>query len=105
MNINTQKLTNRELQLVVKERARAEGKDLTDPKNRYTIWIENGPWSSEAVHLNFEDSAADLSEKERKVRASIMKNGGARTMILDAVQDQIEIRLSDGKTTEVPLRS
>jgi hypothetical protein len=100
MNINTKDMTEDKLKAFLKERARAEGIDLTDPKNRYTIWSEGGPWSPEGKHVNPEGSAANVSEKELKIKASITKNGYSRTLILDAVLDQIEIRLGDGKVTE-----
>ena len=100
MNINTKDMTEDKLKAFLKERARAEGIDFTRPENRYTIWSEGGPWSPEGRHVNLEGSATNVSEKELKAKASIMKNGYSRTLILDAVLDQIEIRLGDGKVTE-----
>ena len=101
MNINTKDMTEDELKAFLKERARAEGIDLTDPNNRYTIWSENGVWSEDGKHVTHEASAADMMEKKRKVRECIRKNSYSRTMILDAVQDRLEIVLPDGKVTHV----
>jgi hypothetical protein len=100
MNINTKEMTEDEMKEFLKQRARAEGIDLADPKNRYTIWSEGGPWSPEGKHVNPEGSAANVSDKELKIKASITRNGYSRTLVLDAVLDRIEIRLGDGKVTE-----
>jgi hypothetical protein len=98
-NKNTKNMTEDELKATLKERAHAEGKDLTDPRNRYTIWSENGVWSENALHLIFEGFAANLSEKDRAVRECALKTSYSRIMVLDALQDRIDIVLPDGHIT------
>jgi hypothetical protein len=39
----------------------------------------------------FEGSAASAAEKKRAVRECAVKTGYSRTLILDALQDQIEV--------------
>jgi hypothetical protein len=102
--MNTKQMTEGELKIMLKERARAEIKDLADPKNTYTIWSENGVWSQDAVHIIFEGSTAHVWEKECKVRKCMVKTSYSRTMILDAVADRIEIVLPNGKVTIVASR-
>ena len=88
---NTKKMNPDQLKEVLKRRAREEGIDLADQRNRYTFWSENGIWSEGARHLLFEGFAADVLEKQHKLSEYTMKTAGSRMMILDALQDQIEI--------------
>ncbi len=94
--MNTRNMNEGELKTALYERAREEGVDLTDPKNRFTIWSENGIWCEKAAHLLHEGPAATIPEKQLKVGECARKTGYSRTMILDAFQDQIEIMLALG---------
>jgi hypothetical protein len=96
-NVNTKKMSQDELKETLKRRAREEGVD----RKPYTIWCENGDYSPGAQHLHLEGSAADAAEKDFEVGEAILKCGHSRIMILDAVHDQIEIVLPDGKVTVV----
>jgi hypothetical protein len=89
--VNTKHLTQDELRPALKERARDMGIDLFDPSNRFTIWSENGTWSTGAKHVLFEDSAGDESERRRKAADCMVKTGYSRTFILNALRDQVEV--------------
>jgi hypothetical protein len=97
--MNIHKMSEDELKATLKERALAERIDLTDPKNRHTIWSENGIWSEKADHIHYEGSAANVMEKQRKAGECMLKSSYSRTMILDAALDRIEIVLPDGNVT------
>jgi len=89
-------MNEEELKAALYGRAREEGIDLSDPKNRFTIWSENGIWCEKAAHILYEGSAATILEKQFRVGECARKTGYSRTMVLDAFQDQIEIVLALG---------
>jgi hypothetical protein len=84
--VRTPEMTDNQLKELVKDRAKDEGLDPSDPAKRYTIWSENGIWSTEGRHVLFEGSAGTLSEKEGKVRDCAAKTGYSRVFILDSVE-------------------
>jgi len=91
--MNTKKMSDNDLKGYLQQRALEEKLDLTDRKNRFTVWSENGNYFS------YEGSAADALQKEHQVRQCKLKNS-SRTMILDSVEDILELSPSDGRVTE-----
>ena len=89
---STRSMTEDELKAMLKEKAAAEGIDLSAVQNRFTIWNENGNYSS------YENSAADGFQRKQKVTACLWKNS-SRTAVLDSLEDCLQLVPSDGNVT------
>ena len=89
--VDTERMSFEELRPILEGRADALGIDRTDPRNRFTLWSENGFAGESAQHLLFEGAAAAEPEMRRLVIECAVKTGNSRTLVLDSLQAKAEI--------------
>ncbi len=83
--VDTERMSFEELRPILEGRAAALGIDRTDPRNRFTLWSENGFADESAQHLLFEGAAAAEPEMRRLVIECAVKTGNSRTLVLDSL--------------------